>query len=844
MCGGKVAIPPIVKEKRRNSEKRKEKSRDAARCRRSKESEIFSDLSAQLPLAQGVASTLDKTSVMRLTVGYLKIRQMIQLLIPSKKEELSTIDSFSSSHLDGFILVLSEEGDVIYLSENVEQFIGISQVEMLGQSVYEFSHPCDHDEIKTILTAKVPLKEDGSTPEGDYFSIFVRMKSTIKTRGRAVNLKSATYQVIHYIGHKLGKPDWLDADKCPAFVVLIIGQPIPHPAHIDVPLDKDIFISRHSPDMKFTYIDEKVTDFLGYKSSELMGKSVYSFYHALDIKSLLSSFKTLFAKGQVETTYYRFLAKNGGHAWLLTQATLIYENGCTKPECVVCLNYVLSKIENQDDIVSEEQEVAAKVSCSEETKPGAVSLSTTCAIFTPKEPVMSKDFLNFPDTDILLFQEPLKDSKLQLELGLFPDDPCSIESGICDDPFSYRDDSLSSPSYCGTPESSLHLRGSNSTSPNTPDSGSLSDIPSLDPIDEFSNLDLKFTMPPSDKDSDCYEEDLDFRAPFIPMQMDDDFPLISPSSSVMWGPQEPLSKKPSQDRLSEPEPQRTVHKQSNLPESSLKSSLAALLQSDLKKTLPNKQDKSNGMHRKETTLQKRWPHNSMDNNNRNNSLKQRNFTPSKGYNGGHGNGGQIIMLESIPIKKQPVKSTASQRRNGQAASNDRRSNSPPFGSHTATVKVHDRLIKVQVSVSELPTTPIEHKQPFPSPPDPPPKRSSPSRPGSTESPKRLKLDNGFSGSQSIPEDSVLKNLLVLGEDASRGYLNSGSNRYSENKYEPAVLSLPSSECDKSNLDSGLLTCGNELLDSFLKEMQYDPEQGDDLLSMLDQPLLRNVPTLV
>ncbi|GBM21658.1 Hypoxia-inducible factor 1-alpha [Araneus ventricosus] len=292
MCGGKVAIPPIVKEKRRNSEKRKEKSRDAARCRRSKESEIFSDLSGELPLAQGVAATLDKTSVMRLTVGYLKIREMIQLLIPSKNEETSVVDSFSPAHLDGFILVLSEEGDVIYLSENVEQFIGISQVEMLGQSVYEFSHPCDHDEIKTILTTKVPLKEDGSSPEGEYFSIFVRMKSTIKTRGRAVNLKSATYQVIHYIGHKLGKPDWLDADKCPAFVVLIIGQPIPHPAHIDAPLDKDIFISRHSPDMKFTYIDENVTNFLGYKSSELMGKSAYSFYHALDIKSLLSSFKT------------------------------------------------------------------------------------------------------------------------------------------------------------------------------------------------------------------------------------------------------------------------------------------------------------------------------------------------------------------------------------------------------------------------------------------------------------------------------------------------------------------------------------------------------------------------
>ncbi|GFY42833.1 hypoxia-inducible factor 1-alpha [Trichonephila inaurata madagascariensis] len=284
----------LVKNCKRNSEKRKEKSRDAARCRRSKESEIFSDLSGQLPLTQGTASSLDKTSVMRLTVGYLKIREMTRLFVPSIKNnsDVSPLDSLSGTHLDGFLLVLSEDGDVVYLSENVEQFIGIPQVEMLGQSVYEFSHPCDHDEIKTILTAQVPLKDDGSNAVKDNFSIFVRMKSTIKTRGRAVNLKSATYQVIHYIGHKLGKPDWLVNEKCPAFVALIIGQPIPHPAHIDVPLDKDIFISRHSPDMKFTHIDERITEFLGYKSSELIGKSAYSFYHALDIASLIASFKT------------------------------------------------------------------------------------------------------------------------------------------------------------------------------------------------------------------------------------------------------------------------------------------------------------------------------------------------------------------------------------------------------------------------------------------------------------------------------------------------------------------------------------------------------------------------
>ncbi|GIY16052.1 hypoxia-inducible factor 1-alpha [Caerostris darwini] len=284
----------------KNSEKRKEKSRDAARCRRSKESEIFSDLSSQLPLPQGTAATLDKTSVMRLTVGYLKVREMVELFIApynhkcrlAISEKLAPKEHDMFKQLDGFFLVLSEEGDVIHLSENVEQFIGIPQVEMLGQSVFEFSHPCDHDEIRAILTAKVPVNGKSPTTEKDFFSIFVRMKSTIKTKGRAVNLKSATYQVIHYNGHKMGIPKWLATDKCSTVMVLIFGKPVPHPAQIDMPLDTDIFISRHSPDMKFTHIDERITDFLGYKSSELIGKSVYSYYHALDVIPLLEAFKT------------------------------------------------------------------------------------------------------------------------------------------------------------------------------------------------------------------------------------------------------------------------------------------------------------------------------------------------------------------------------------------------------------------------------------------------------------------------------------------------------------------------------------------------------------------------
>ncbi|KAA0201747.1 hypothetical protein HAZT_HAZT008871 [Hyalella azteca] len=60
-----------------SSEKRKEKSREAARCRRSKESELYSALSDCLPLPRDLLENLDKASIMRLAIACLHTGDMI-----------------------------------------------------------------------------------------------------------------------------------------------------------------------------------------------------------------------------------------------------------------------------------------------------------------------------------------------------------------------------------------------------------------------------------------------------------------------------------------------------------------------------------------------------------------------------------------------------------------------------------------------------------------------------------------------------------------------------------------------------------------------------------------------
>lgn len=47
----------------------------------------------------------------------------------------------------------------------------------------------------------------------------------------------------------------------------------------------------------------------------------------------------MLSKGQMETKKYRFLGSSGGYAWIVTQATIVYDKN--KPQSVVCVNYMI-----------------------------------------------------------------------------------------------------------------------------------------------------------------------------------------------------------------------------------------------------------------------------------------------------------------------------------------------------------------------------------------------------------------------------------------------------------------------------------------------------------------------
>ncbi|XP_076590866.1 hypoxia inducible factor 1 subunit alpha, like isoform X3 [Chaetodon auriga] len=345
--------------KRTSSEQRKLRSRDAARCRRSQETEVFYELARTLPLPRRVSTHLDKSAIMRVALSFLQMHRLFrpgenQKEESEEDEEEDPMDAFYPQALAGFIMVMTEEGDMIYLTENVGRHIGITQLELLGQSIYDFVHPCDQEELRDLLTPRPGLSKKALKELQSERNFFLRMKSTLTSRGRTVNIKSAAWKVLHCTGHL--RPFGGGSTSPPAArVMTLLCETVPHPSSVEFPLDSYTFLTRHSMDLRFTHCEGRVTELVGYKPDDLIGRSAYAFHHALDSDHVNKSLHTLLSKGQVSTSCYRFLANSGGFVWAETQATVLYSSKTSQPEAVVCLNFILSAVEQPDVVFSVEQ---------------------------------------------------------------------------------------------------------------------------------------------------------------------------------------------------------------------------------------------------------------------------------------------------------------------------------------------------------------------------------------------------------------------------------------------------------------------------------------------------------
>ncbi|XP_043231812.1 protein trachealess-like isoform X2 [Amphibalanus amphitrite] len=387
---------------------RKEKSRDAARSRRGKENYEFYELAKMLPLPGAITSQLDKASIIRLTISFLKIGEFSAQGDPPWAREpppnklyksthlrsrgipMSVTDVFDSHQgthilqsLDGFAFTLATDGRFLYISETVSIYLGLSQVEMCGSSIFDYIHSQDHAEFAEhtglTLSNGRPLAspgEENAGPVGTHNpdvnavmtvdsnsgydgldrAICVRMKSTLTKRG--CHFKTPGYRVVllqcrlrpqYAFSHnrKTSSPNLL------GLVAMAIA--LPPPSVNEVRLDADMFVTRLTFDFQIAHCEPKVSEMLDYSAEELTGRSLYTLCHGADAHLLRKAHVDLLNKGQVLTSYYRLLNKSGGYTWLQTCATIVCNNKNAEEQMIICVNTVISRTEQEGVFMDQSQ---------------------------------------------------------------------------------------------------------------------------------------------------------------------------------------------------------------------------------------------------------------------------------------------------------------------------------------------------------------------------------------------------------------------------------------------------------------------------------------------------------
>ncbi|XP_016887729.1 neuronal PAS domain-containing protein 1 isoform X2 [Cynoglossus semilaevis] len=382
---------------------RKEKSRNAARSRRGKENFEFFELAKMLPLPGAITSQLDKASVIRLTISYLHMRTFVSQGDPPwsplmegdsncskvRRSSHSLVTDIFEQHLgahllqslDGFVFVVSQEGRFLYISETVSIYLGLSQVELTGSSVFDYIHPADHVEMAERLGISPHLRAEAGchtvpesasssastsslagTPEPTAPSsphspadeppdrgFFIRMKSTLTKRG--LHVKSSGYKVIHVTGRIRCRPALMPGSarsvRRPMGLVAL-AHTLPPSTLNEVRMESHMFVFRVNMDLQVTYCENRISEYMDLTPAEVVGHTCYHFIHVEDLENLRQSHEDLLRKGQVVTGYYRWLQRRGGYLWIQSTATVSINHKAPHERNVIWVNYVLSRTELPD----------------------------------------------------------------------------------------------------------------------------------------------------------------------------------------------------------------------------------------------------------------------------------------------------------------------------------------------------------------------------------------------------------------------------------------------------------------------------------------------------------------
>uniref|UniRef100_A0A671SLB1 Aryl hydrocarbon receptor n=1 Tax=Sinocyclocheilus anshuiensis TaxID=1608454 RepID=A0A671SLB1_9TELE len=350
-----------------------------------------------LPFSEDVRARLDKLSVLRLSVGYLKVKSFFNATIKKtggngwlndrsgtfggNGQSTTSLDGVSFSEgelllqaLNGFVMVVTAEGYVFYASPTIQDYLGFHQSDVVHQSAFELIHTDDRAMFRRQLHfALNPTSCDGGEgsdaiqSSGDITRDLVNynpqhippensafLERSFCCRFRCLLDNSSGFLALNFQGRLkyLHGQNKLVEDGTlahPQLALFVIATPLQSPSILEIRSKTLLFQTKHKLDFTPMGIDTRGKVVLGYSEIELcMRGSGYQFIHAADMMYCADNHIKMIKTGESGLTVFRLLSKGGTWIWVQANARLVYKGG--RPDFIIARQRALTNEEGEEHL--------------------------------------------------------------------------------------------------------------------------------------------------------------------------------------------------------------------------------------------------------------------------------------------------------------------------------------------------------------------------------------------------------------------------------------------------------------------------------------------------------------
>ncbi|CAB0016303.1 unnamed protein product [Nesidiocoris tenuis] len=255
----------------------------------------------------------------------------------------------NGSALNGFLLILTCEGEVFFATHTIENYLGFHQSDIVHQSVYELVHSEDREELQRQLmwnsflpqeSAGIAL-QDALHPDSAHLlerSFTVRFRCLLDNTSGFLRLDiRGRIKVLHGQNRKTEEPP---------LALFALCTPFGPPSLLEIPHKEVMFKSKHKLDLSLVSMDQRGKMLLGYSDAELADMGGYDLVHYDDLAYVASAHQELLKTGASGMIAYRYQSKDGQWQWLQTSSRLVYKN--SKPDFVISTHRPLMEEEGRD----------------------------------------------------------------------------------------------------------------------------------------------------------------------------------------------------------------------------------------------------------------------------------------------------------------------------------------------------------------------------------------------------------------------------------------------------------------------------------------------------------------